>query len=147
MKTHRIFVAGIIAVCLHADAALAQDWPTRPVTMVVPFGAGGSSDVIGRVIAEGLRVQLGQPVIVENISGAGGMIGASRVAKAAPDGYQFVIGNVGTHAQNQWVYKTPQSEGLHRLRKGEPRQIAIRLLRNGRVKSSCLHAVQCGGQP
>jgi tripartite-type tricarboxylate transporter receptor subunit TctC len=59
------------------------------------------------VVAEGLRVQLGQPVIVENISGAGGMIGASRVAKASPDGYQFVIGNVGTHAQNQWVYKTP----------------------------------------
>jgi tripartite-type tricarboxylate transporter receptor subunit TctC len=107
MKTHRIFVVGIIAVCLSADAALAQDWPTRPVTLVVPFGAGGSSDVIGRVVAEGLRVQLGQPVIVENISGAGGMIGASRVAKAAPDGYQFVIGNVGTHAQNQWVYKTP----------------------------------------
>jgi tripartite-type tricarboxylate transporter receptor subunit TctC len=107
MKAHCIFVAGIMAVCSSADAALAQDWPTRPVTLVVPFGAGGSSDVIGRVVAEGLRVQLGQPVIVENISGAGGMIGASRVAKAAPDGYQFVIGNVGTHAQNQWVYKTP----------------------------------------
>src|SRR5262245_63838442 len=52
MKTHRIFVVGIIAVCLSADAALAQDWPTRPVTLVVPFGAGGSSDVIGRVVAE-----------------------------------------------------------------------------------------------
>jgi tripartite-type tricarboxylate transporter receptor subunit TctC len=63
MKTHRIFVAGIMAVCLSADAALAQDWPTRPITLVVPFGAGGSSDVIGRVVAEGLRVQLGQPVM------------------------------------------------------------------------------------
>ena len=66
MKTYRILFAGIIAVCLSADAALSQDWPTRPVTLVVPFGAGGSSDVIGRVVAEGLRVQLGQPVIVEN---------------------------------------------------------------------------------
>jgi tripartite-type tricarboxylate transporter receptor subunit TctC len=87
--------------------AQAPDWPTRPVTLVVPFGAGGSSDVIGRVIAEGLRGALGQPVIVENIGGAGGMIGSSRVAKAAPDGYQLVIGNVGTHAQNQWIYRKP----------------------------------------
>jgi hypothetical protein len=69
--------------------------------------AGGSSDVIARVVAEGLRNELGQSVIVENISGAGGMIGVSRVAKAAPDGYQFVLGNVGTHAQNQSVYKKP----------------------------------------
>jgi tripartite-type tricarboxylate transporter receptor subunit TctC len=88
-------------------AAGAQDWPIKPVTMVVPFGAGGSSDVIARVIAEGLRSELGQSVIVENISGAGGMIGVSRVAKAAPDGYQFVLGNLGTHAQNPWVYKRP----------------------------------------
>jgi tripartite-type tricarboxylate transporter receptor subunit TctC len=77
------------------------------VTLVVPFGAGGSSDVIARVVAEGLRSELGQTVIVENIGGAGGMLGASRVAKAAHDGYQFVLGNVGTHAQNQWVYKKP----------------------------------------
>jgi tripartite-type tricarboxylate transporter receptor subunit TctC len=88
-------------------AARAQDWPTKPVTMVVPFGAGGSSDVIARVVAEGLRSELGQSVIVENVSGAGGMLGVSRVAKAAPDGYQFVLGNVGTHAQNQSVYKKP----------------------------------------
>jgi tripartite-type tricarboxylate transporter receptor subunit TctC len=88
-------------------AARAQDWPTKPVTMVVPFGAGGSSDVIARVVAEGLRSELGQSVIVENVSGAGGMLGVSRVAKAAPDGYQFVLGNVGTHGQNQSVYKNP----------------------------------------
>ena len=107
MKTRRILfaffaVAGIGGmIALTAHSALAQTWPTRPVTLVVPFGAGGSSDVIARVVAEGLRANLGQPVIVENIGGAGGMIGASRVAKAAPDGYQFVIGNVGTLAQNQ----------------------------------------------
>jgi tripartite-type tricarboxylate transporter receptor subunit TctC len=102
-----VSVGGAIALALTAHSALAQDWPTRPVTLVVPFGAGGSSDVIARVVAEGLRAKLGQSVIVENISGAGGMLGASRVAKAAPDGYQFVLGNVGTHAQNQSVYGKP----------------------------------------
>jgi tripartite-type tricarboxylate transporter receptor subunit TctC len=116
MRTLRILFAfsaisgglgGAAVIALNPHSALAQDWPTRPVTLVVPFGAGGSSDVIGRVVAEGLRSQLGQPVIVEDIGGAGGMIGTSRVAKAAADGYQFVIGNVGTHAQNQFVYRKP----------------------------------------
>jgi tripartite-type tricarboxylate transporter receptor subunit TctC len=98
---------GMIAAVLTAQSARAQDWPSRPLTLVVPFGAGGSSDVIGRIVAEGLRVKLGQPVIVENINGAGGMIGSSRVAKAAPDGYQLVLGNIGTHAHNQSVYRKP----------------------------------------
>ena len=75
--------------------------------MVVPFAAGGASDVIARIVAEGLRAELGQPVIVENVSGAGGMVGANRVAKAPPDGYQVVLGNLGTHAQNQSLYKRP----------------------------------------
>lgn len=75
--------------------------------MVVPFAAGGSTDAIARIIADGLSTQLHQPVIVENLGGAGGMTGSNRVAKAAPDGYQFVIGNVGTHAQNQTLYKRP----------------------------------------
>ena len=73
--------------------------------MVAPFAAGGSTDAIARIVADGLSHQLGQPVIVENVGGAGGMTGANRVAKAAPDGYQFVLGNVGTHAQNQTLYK------------------------------------------
>jgi tripartite-type tricarboxylate transporter receptor subunit TctC len=75
--------------------------------MVAPFAAGGSTDAIARIVADGLSSQLKQPVIVENIGGAGGMTGANRVAKAAPDGYQFVLGNVGTHAQNQSLYKKP----------------------------------------
>jgi len=75
--------------------------------MVVPFAAGGATDVIARLVAEGLRAELGQPVIIENIGGAGGMIGSSRVAKAPPDGYQIVLGNVGTHAHNQSIYKKP----------------------------------------
>jgi tripartite-type tricarboxylate transporter receptor subunit TctC len=87
--------------------AAAQPWPTRPMTMVVPFAAGGASDVIARILAQGLRMELGQSVVVENVGGAGGMVGSIRVAKAAPDGYQMVLGNVGTHAQNQSLYKKP----------------------------------------
>ena len=88
-------------------AAHTQAYPWRPVTMVVPFAAGGSTDAIARILAEGLRSELGQAVIVENVGGAGGMTGVNRVAKAAPDGYQFVLGNVGTHAVNQSLYKKP----------------------------------------
>jgi tripartite-type tricarboxylate transporter receptor subunit TctC len=92
--------------------AQTQAWPTRPLTMVAPFGAGGSTDAIARIVADGLSGELHQPVIVENVGGAGGMIGASRVAKSAPDGYQFLLGNVGTHAQNQWLYKKPLYNAL-----------------------------------
>jgi tripartite-type tricarboxylate transporter receptor subunit TctC len=85
----------------------AQPWPARPVTMVIPFAAGSGVDVLGRMLAPQLSEILRQPVIVENVGGAGGMIGAARVAKAPPDGYQFVLGNVGTQAQNQALYKAP----------------------------------------
>jgi tripartite-type tricarboxylate transporter receptor subunit TctC len=100
-------IASAIALVLIPGPALAQDWPNRPLTMVAPFAAGGSTDAIARIIADGLSNQLHQTVVVENVSGAGGMTGANRVAKAAPDGYQFVLGNVGTHAQNQTLYKRP----------------------------------------
>ena len=102
-------IAGMIAAgpAAHSARAQAQDWPTRPMIMVAPFAAGGSTDAIARIVADGLSGQLHQPVIVENIGGAGGMTGTNRVAKAAPDGYQFVLGNVGTHAQNQSLYKKP----------------------------------------
>jgi tripartite-type tricarboxylate transporter receptor subunit TctC len=87
--------------------AAAQSWPTRPVSMVVPLAAGGAGDVLARILASRLSELLGQQVIVENVGGAGGMTGASRVAKAAPDGYQFVFGSVGTHAANQTLYEKP----------------------------------------
>src|SRR3954471_10945070 len=96
-----------VAALTGASAATAQDWPTRPVTMVVPFAAGGGGDLIGRILAPRLSELLGRTVIVENIGGAGGMNGAARVANAAPDGYQFVLGNIGTHAQNQTLYQHP----------------------------------------
>src|SRR5262245_4471981 len=88
-------------------ATSAQDWPTRPVTMVIPFAAGTGTDVLGRIFAERLTEFLGRQVIVENIPGAGSMIGASRVAKATPDGYQFVFGSSAAFAYNQTLYKNP----------------------------------------
>jgi tripartite-type tricarboxylate transporter receptor subunit TctC len=100
-------IATVAALLAANAAAVAQNWPTRPMTLVVPFAAGGSSDAIARILAEGLRTELGQSVLVENVGGAGGMIGSSRVARATPDGYEFVLGNVGTHAQNQSIYKKP----------------------------------------
>ena len=91
----------------HAQTLPAQTWPTRPVTMVVTFAAGSSDDVLGRILSPRLSELLGQQVIIENIGGAGGMNGVNRVAKATPDGYQFVIGGIGTFAANQTLYKNP----------------------------------------
>jgi tripartite-type tricarboxylate transporter receptor subunit TctC len=100
--------AAVIAafVCAIAPTA-AQNWPNRAVTMVVPFAAGGPADTVGRILALYLSDFLMQQVIVENVGGAGGMSGTSRVAKAVPDGYQFMLGNLGTHAANQTLYKHP----------------------------------------
>ena len=102
----------IVAVALvgalgNIGRAAAQDWPTKPVTMVIPFSAGTGTDALGRIFAERLTEFLGRQVIVENVPGAGSMIGASRVAKATPDGYQFVFGTSGAFAYNQTLYKNP----------------------------------------
>jgi len=100
-------IAGAAALPPASRIARAQSYPTRPITMVIPFAAGGPLDTGGRLVAPRLSELLGQQVIVENVVGAGGMTGAARVAKAAPDGYQFVLGNSATHAQNQSLYKKP----------------------------------------
>ena len=103
------WLLAFIAVALAALAcgAAAQDWPSRPVTMVVPFAAGGPADTVARILAPRLSELLGQQVVIENVGGSGGMTGSARVAKAPPDGYQLVLGNVGTHAANQTFYKAP----------------------------------------
>jgi tripartite-type tricarboxylate transporter receptor subunit TctC len=100
----RLAVAVPVAVVLAPPAAQAQDFPSRPVKMVVPFGPGTTTDIVSRVIAEGLGKALGETVVVENRSGAGGSIGTDLVAKAAPDGYTIVMGTVGTHAINTALY-------------------------------------------
>jgi tripartite-type tricarboxylate transporter receptor subunit TctC len=104
----RMFTALLAAVSLTlVTAAKAQDWPTRPVTMINPFAAGGPNDVLARLFAQRMGELLGQPVMLENVGGAGGMNGADRVAKAAPDGYTFLLGTVGTQAQNQTLFRKP----------------------------------------
>lgn len=101
----RTFYAAAIASLLAVGPAAAQDFPTRPVTLVIPFAAGGSTDLVGRLIAERMSAELGQPVIVENKGGAGGNLGAAQVAKANPDGYTILMGTVATHALNPTLYK------------------------------------------
>src|SRR5215468_11109665 len=87
--------AVLVVGAMVCGSAAAQVWPSHPVTMVVPFGVGSGIDVLGRILAPSLSEALGQQVVVENVVGAGGMTGTARVARAAPDGYQFVLGNVG----------------------------------------------------
>src|SRR5262245_43595979 len=95
-----IILAAALAGSLPAGAATAQPYPLRPITLVVPFAAGGGTDTIARILAEHMRVSLGQPVIVDNTSGANGTIGVGRVARAAPDGHVISIGNWTTHVAN-----------------------------------------------
>src|SRR5262245_23558391 len=95
-----------LAALTFTTAASAQTWPTRPVTMVVGFAAGGGTDILGRIIARRLAETLGAQVVVENVGGAGGMVGSARVVKAAPDGYTFVLGS-RADAINQTLYKRP----------------------------------------
>ena len=99
--------AALAAVVSLALPASAQTYPTRPVTMVVPFAAGGPTDVLARIVAARMGEVLGQQVVIENVGGAGGMTGSARVAQAKPDGYNIVLGTVGTHAQGQTLYKKP----------------------------------------
>ena len=167
----KVLLAALIALGLGGGAA-AQDWPTRPITLVVPFPAGGPIDFIGRLMAQKLSEQLGQQVIVENVGGAGGMNGAARVAKSPPDGSMFLFGNQGTHTFSQLLYKKPlynavtdfapvggggrerqvpgRPQGfpgqdacrVHRLCQGEPEDHAVRLGRH-RLGDAChLRAAQ-----
>jgi len=101
-------LAAALAGAQASPPAQAQAWPSRLLTMVVPSAAGGPIDVIGRILAPRMSEILGQQVVVENVPGAGGMIGSARVARASPDGYKFVLGAAGQFAQAQTLYKHPQ---------------------------------------
>lgn len=105
--TRRTLIAGLTAAAAAAlpHAALAQGYPAKPVTIVVPFAPGGTTDILARIVGQGLSGELGQPFIVDNRAGAGGNIGASLAAKAPADGYTLFMGTVGTHAINQALYK------------------------------------------
>jgi tripartite-type tricarboxylate transporter receptor subunit TctC len=100
-----IFAIWVLAVsALAQGVAAAQTYPVRPITIVVPFAAGGPTDVLARVLGEHMRATLGQPVLIENVTGAGGSIGVGRVAAAAPDGYTVSAGHFGTHVANGAIY-------------------------------------------
>src|SRR5262245_37031164 len=103
---HRMIAAAAMVMALSGHGA-AQDWPTRPITLIVPFAAGGGIDVSARIQAQRMGELLGQSIVIENVGAAAGMAGGVRVAKAAPDGYTLLIGNTGTHAFNQSLYKKP----------------------------------------
>jgi tripartite-type tricarboxylate transporter receptor subunit TctC len=106
----RRFLRGTVAAAALTalpHAARAQAYPSRPITMIVPYAAGGPTDTVGRVVAERMRAELGQPVVLENVGGAGGSIGLGRVARAAPDGYTINVGNWSAHVINGAIYTLP----------------------------------------
>ena len=102
-----------VVMALWPAAGAAQTYPTRPITMVVPFAAGGTFDVMGRIMAIRMGELLGQSIIVENTTGAGGIIGVTRVVNAAPDGYTLLFASVGTHAYNQTIYKKKRYDAIN----------------------------------
>jgi tripartite-type tricarboxylate transporter receptor subunit TctC len=105
--TKPIYGAALALLLGLTGPAAAEDFPSRSMVMIIPFAAGGPTDVLGRIIAQRMSEVLGQTIVVENVGGAGGMAGSKRVADARPDGYTFEIGTVGTHAQNQSLYEHP----------------------------------------
>ncbi|MGH8261893.1 MAG: Bug family tripartite tricarboxylate transporter substrate binding protein [Steroidobacteraceae bacterium] len=104
-------VAPIAVLPAIACVAAAHDYPMRPVTLVVPFAAGGPVDVLARIMAERMKLSLGQPVIIDNVAGAAGSIGVGRVARASPDGYTLSIGpGSSTHVTNAAIYNLPYDD-------------------------------------
>ena len=103
-RTFLQFAGAAAAAPAFSRLASAQAYPTRPITVIVPFPAGGGTDTVGRIVAERMRVSLGQPVVIENVTGANGTIGTGRVARAAPDGYTVVFGIWNTHVANGALY-------------------------------------------
>ena len=104
---HRAMPAAAAALIALTGTAGAQSWPTRPITLVVPFAPGGGIDVSVRIQAQHMSELLGQSIVIDNVGAAAGTIGSQRVAKSAPDGYTLLIGNSGTHAYSQSLYKRP----------------------------------------
>ena len=107
MRALTLFAFVLVTGLGTANAAFAQSYPSRPITLVVPYAAGGPADAIARIVAERMRLPLGQPLIIENVTGAGGSLGTGRVARAAGDGYTIMIGNWSTHVANGVLYSLP----------------------------------------
>ena len=101
----RTVLAALLAVFAFSGTALAENYPSHPITIVVPFSAGGPSDAMARILAERMKVTLGETLLVENVTGAGGSIGVGRAVRSAPDGYTISFGHLGTHVANGAIYK------------------------------------------
>lgn len=101
----RKLVLAVLAMLAFAGTAAAETWPAHPITIVVPFAAGGPSDAMARILAERMKQSLGEVVLIENVTGAGGSIGVGRAVRAAPDGYTVSFGHLGTHVANGAIYK------------------------------------------
>ena len=112
MRRHGLVAALATIASILPFVAHAQSFPSRPLTMVVPYAAGGAFDVVGRIVAAQMGQILGQTVIVENTTGAGGIVGVTRVINAKPDGYTFLLGTVGTHAYNQTIYRKRRYDAI-----------------------------------
>jgi tripartite-type tricarboxylate transporter receptor subunit TctC len=106
-------LAGAAALPTMSRNARAQAYPSRPITLIVPFAAGGTFDVMGRIIAVRMSEILGQQVVIENTTGAGGIVGVNRVVNAAPDGYTILLGTSGTHSYNQTIYKKRRYDAVN----------------------------------
>jgi tripartite-type tricarboxylate transporter receptor subunit TctC len=107
------YALAVLVALLLAPAAQAQTYPSHAITLVVPFAAGGTFDVLGRIIAARMGEILGQSVVVENTTGAGGIVGVTRVINSKPDGYTILLGTVGTHAYNQTIYKKRRYDAIN----------------------------------
>jgi tripartite-type tricarboxylate transporter receptor subunit TctC len=105
MRKRIVIIALAAVVAGWSLTAHAQDYPSRAVTVIVPFSPGGSFDAVARIITARMQEIMGQPVVVENVGGGGGTTGVKRVIAAEPDGYTVLFGTIGTHAYNQWIYK------------------------------------------
>ena len=101
---NRRHALGVLGGALAASPAFAQAWPARPIRLIIPFTPGGSSDILGRAVGQEITRTLGQPVVIDNVPGAGGSIAGERAAKAAPDGYTLFMGHIGTLAVNPSLY-------------------------------------------
>src|SRR5438445_7573048 len=101
----RTVLAALIALMSFGGSALAENYPSRPITIIVPFAAGGPSDAMSRILAERMKTTLGEAILIENVTGAGGSIGVGRAVRSPPDGYTVSFGHLGTHVANGAIYK------------------------------------------
>ena len=101
----RAVLAALIGLSMSGAAAVADNFPSHPITIVVPFSAGGPSDAMARILAERMKTTLGEAILIENVTGAGGSIGVGRAVRSPPDGYTISFGHLGTHVANGAIYK------------------------------------------